>query len=372
MSGPGEEYAELRAFLDTLDPVLTWKTRPETLQATLDTLIKASIFCKEQLVGITIEEAFEIQPKGGKLGLLKKAFSAQNLETAQAAVPKGDSQSEILKALVLSVDKQSTGIEQRCLASLAQALKVQDETVYVSMADKLAGINLAGLHQECLPDGQLVNSVATEAARLVKKGVKVPFVAVDLFKCQPHWSNVHTGQDDGDKGRASKRMPILQWQMAFDRGALASAVCNQWSYASAIAHKNNCLKIAVRAELTSPPRRHWLAVIYDRLARREWQELAFHNSVDFKVNEVSLREDPCILKSAEAEFDRIMAEDKKAPVGKDSSSSNGWKDYGASKTSWNSDRWGSARRASGKGSGKGYGRKDSHDERPSKRSRHHE
>ena len=245
------------------------------------------------------------------MGLLKKAFSAQNLETAQAAVPKGDSQSEILKALVLSVDKQSTGIEQRCLASLAQALKVQDETVYVSMADKLAGINLAGLHQGCLPDGQLVNSVATEAARLVKKGVKVPFVAVDLFKCQPHWCNVHTGQDDGDKGRASKRMPILHWQMAFDRGALASAVCNQWSYASAMAHKNNCLKIAVRAELTSPPRRHWLAVIYDRLARREWQELAFHNSVDFNVNEVSLREDPCILKSAEAEFDRLMAEDKR-------------------------------------------------------------
>ena len=370
MSGPGEEYAELRAFLDTLDPVLTWKTRPETLQATLDTLIKASIFCKEQMNGITIEEAFEVQPKGGKLGLLKKAFSAQNLETAQAALPKGDSQSEMLKALVLSVDKQSTGIEQRCLASLAQALKVQDETVYVSMADKLAGINLAGLHQGCLPDGQLVNSVATEAARLVKKGVKVPFVAVDLFKCQPHWCNVHTGQDDGDKGRASKRMPILQWQMAFDRGALASAVCNQWSYASAMAHKNNCLKIAVRAELTSPPRRHWLAVIYDRLARREWQELAFHNSVDFNVNEVSLREDPCILKSAEAEFDRIMAEDRKAPVGKDSSSSNNWKDYGASNN--NSNNWKSARRASGKGSGKGYGRKDSHDERPSKRGRHQE
>ena len=108
-------------------------------------------------------------------------------------------------------------------------------------------------------------------------------------------------------------MPFLQWQMAFDRGALASAVCNQWSYASAMAHKNNCLKIAVRAELSSPPRRHWLAVIYDRLARREWQELAFHNSVDFNVNEVSLREDPCILKSAEAEYDRLTAEDKRAP-----------------------------------------------------------
>ena len=117
---------------------------------------------------------------------MKEAFAAANWQTAKSAIPTGDCQIKILQALVESVDRQSTGIDQRCLASLAQALKVQDDTVFVSMADKLFGINLTGLHHGCWPDGQFVTSVATEAARLVKQGAKKPVIAVDLFKCQPH------------------------------------------------------------------------------------------------------------------------------------------------------------------------------------------
>ena len=95
-------------------------------------------------------------------------------------------------------------------------------------------------------------------------------------------------------------MSLLQWIVAFDRFALAASTCPEngvngvcvWSYAAALAHKavvlevchlcvfgasfrvRSCLfsKVAARSTTGVVNRRPWLAIVYDRLARKQWHE----------------------------------------------------------------------------------------------------
>ena len=65
----------------------------------------------------------------------------------------------------------------------------------------------------------------------------------------------------GHQQQPQKGFTIMQWQLAFDRYAIAAAACDQLKYTSAMAHKVVCMKVAARADAKG--RSQWLAVIYD-------------------------------------------------------------------------------------------------------------
>ena len=73
------------------------------------------------------------------------------------------------------------------MSALIQALSKQEPKVHIDLVDKLSRRSLAGLPSCCLPDGDLVDDLATQASKLRKKGIKDPFINVDLAKYLPVW-----------------------------------------------------------------------------------------------------------------------------------------------------------------------------------------
>ena len=112
---------------------------------------------------------------------------------------------------------------------------------------------------------------------------------VDLRKFLPSWSDELASPGDseeedesskslqdlanalGAKPKEKRRLNLLQWGLAFDKYALAAAATKQLPYSSAMAHKEVCLQVALRAQLQH--RRHFLAVLYDEVCRKEWTDL---------------------------------------------------------------------------------------------------
>ncbi len=67
-----------------------------------------------------------------------------------------------------------------------------------------------------------------------------------------------------------------------------------------LAHEEICMRIAAEAERDGC--RYWLAVIYDRLVRTKWHNLAYNNVTTFDVNRASLVVDTVVLNTAKSEF----------------------------------------------------------------------
>ena len=95
-----------------------------------------------------------------------------------------------------------------------------------------------------------------------------------------------------DTQAKSKPLDIVRWTAAFECYALAAHACGVrlslnsncarerilslalqvWTYASAKAHLQTCLQIA--ATSAAEGRLHSLAILYDKLCRKEWNEKA--------------------------------------------------------------------------------------------------
>ena len=154
-------------------------------------------------------------------------------------------------------------------------------------------------------------------------------VCVDLTKWLPHWcANSGPGEDEG----AGVKLTMAQWGCAFDRYALGAAACGQLSYTAALAHKDICLQVGERAG--AKMRRPWLAIVYDRIARRIWCERAFENEQGFSVDRACVELSEALLLQAEAEFDRT-AFNKRAQGSGDWNQKPAWKNAGGwAKSSW--------------------------------------
>ena len=107
------------------------------------------------------------------------------------------------------------------------------------------------------------------------------------------------------------RLTMTQWASAFDRMALAFEFTDQWKLHASMAHKDVCLAIAEKAHIGN--RRQWLAIEYDRLARRQWSQAVFSQMPGFNVNVESLSVSATLLMQAEAEYDRLNAQNAKPP-----------------------------------------------------------
>ena len=118
------------------------------------------------------------------------------------------------------------------------------------------------------------------------KAFRIRSFFCELKNFLPCWSGAQPESDASsddeprhkhDKTRTKKssktqNLSLLQWVSAFDRYAIAAAATNQWPLHASMKHKDNCLRIANEA---GPTRKHWLALVYDELCRKEWARRAY-------------------------------------------------------------------------------------------------
>ena len=317
VEGQAAVMSEWQEFLGGLDANVTWTNRAETLTDVCKAFAKSGLCNKSELMGMTVAD-LEENPKGAKRAIMLKAFDAVNLKEISNSLPSAGQETALASTIRQAVD----GVSRQALSNLATAMRLEDKSVRVPMESMLKQTTLAGLGKSCLPQGALVDELATQASKLVKRGVTKPFVAVDLRKYVPHWCAVGSmdsmedaeepssmGKEVGKvmakqlgyQEKPQKGLTIMQWQLACDRFAIAAAACDQLKYTSAMAHKVVCMKVAARADAKG--RSQWLAVIYDRLARKHWAEMAYYNTDGFDVNVASLQVDNGLLDDAMEEFD---------------------------------------------------------------------
>ena len=115
---------------------------------------------------------------------------------------------------------------------------------------------------------------------------------------------------------------MLQWLAAFDKYALAAQACNVWQYSSAMCYKDIVLQISLEA--SAEGRRHYLAIIYDGLARKEWSDRAYQGDTSFDINVASAELQPHLLRRAKNDYDQGNSKGKGKGKG----------------NSWNNSDWG--------------------------------
>ena len=139
-----------------------------------------------------------------------------------------------------------------------------------------------------------------------------------------------------------KPLNNLQWVVAFQQYAIAAAAASQWAYSSSMTHMTICHQVAANAgfqrDVQGAPRRHWLGILYDEIARKSWSNQSLADA-SFDIDVASRAMDQNLLRLAEQRYDEIMLA-KSAKRGKNwhqedykgfqnSSQSSGWK------RSWN-------------------------------------
>ena len=109
-------------------------------------------------------------------------------------------------------------------------------------------------------------------------------------------SSVEVVPNAGPKGKQAKRLDLALWQMAWDRFALAAAMLEMVPYSAAMRHKQVVLEIAVSA--ATDERKPVLAVVYDELVRKEWENKSGLLGDAFAVATAMVSEDDVVLKRA--------------------------------------------------------------------------
>eukprot|EP00973_Karenia_brevis_P091852 12409470-Karenia_brevis.AAC.1 len=127
---------------------------------------------------------------------------------------------------------------------------------------------------------------------------------VKLLECK--------GDSARDKKKTDYKLQLAYWMAAWDSYALAAAVLGQMKFETAIRHKRNCLEIAANAP--AGKRRQLLGVIYDELARKEWEDKSAKLGSRFDINMVAGVVCGDILRRAKDEHDRMFgAGERNAP-----------------------------------------------------------
>ena len=109
-------------------------------------------------------------------------------------------------------------------------------------------------------------------------------------------SSVEVVPNAGTKGKPAKRSDLALWQMAWDRFALAVAMLEMVPYSAAMRHKQVVLEIAVSA--ATDERKPVLAVVYDELVRKEWENKSGLLGDALSVATAMVSEDDVVLKRA--------------------------------------------------------------------------
>ena len=202
----------------------------------------------------------------------------------------------------------------------------KEPTVSVNLLEEVAKISLDGLHQRCWPQTEVVDACASEAAKKKSKKESLkhkecsPFVYQELIKYMPQWCVDARDKDDlqaqeeedenmermgrgfqalaerlGAPKRTKKITDIMKWSIAFDRYAITAAAAKQLPYAAALAHKDICLSIALKAPKEGRGRQ--LGIYYDELVRYVLlfvEHISFISVLCVNAPGVLGRKDPCV------------------------------------------------------------------------------
>ena len=184
----------------------------------------------------------------------------------------------------------------------------------MDLAEGLKRATLTCLQPDLWPRSSAVDQMATEAKKMRDKGVRQPFVYMDVRKFLPEWANDDKDVDDLDEEEqpewekklssalgVSKKpvkatMPVVQWVAAYDAYALAAAATEQWSYAAAYAHKATCLQIARESRARGIA--GTVCVVYDELFRKRLAERTQKNAPNCYPDKDTHLVDEALLKKA--------------------------------------------------------------------------
>ena len=139
------------------------------------------------------------------------------------------------------------------IAPLAKAIRKDDPNQHVDLGYVLKSVGLQDLPRSCWPAGHLVDSLATEVAKLRKKKIADPSIFVDLRKYLPFWCSEQSGGGVHDEGQEDApafeqlALRLLQQSAPAPKStgllfmllwntvrchAVAAAGASQWAYTS--------------------------------------------------------------------------------------------------------------------------------------------
>ncbi len=259
----------------------------------------------------------------------------------------------------------------------------EEPKVHVDLAAEVDKLKLQGLPQPFWPKSSAVDAVATEVARLMKRGIAEPYVYVDIKTFVPAWADlqqtdaVDLSEDECDQSKGfqalaavlqrgmggtpakhRKRLDIVRWQAAFDKLALGCAtVPHQLSYPAAVAHKDICMRVALQAPLKDC--RAALGVVYDEVARKSWAERKAVGEHNLDVCRAAQCLDDALLRQAEAIFDVAKTANSGGGGAKATSKgSGGGNGKGGAVRCYKGGGWGHVASACRKGAAKAKGKGD--------------
>lgn len=219
----------------------------------------------------------------------------------------------------------------------------EDLTKHIDLGAQLKKMDLNGLSRLCWPAGHLVDSLASDAAKLKRKNIAKPFVYVEVSKFLPDWcSGMNTCVEpepetkspaveelarlilkDTAPPKQKKSLNMLQWQVAFDGLAVAAAAAGQWKFVSAMGHKQVCLKVAAGADREKG--RKWsLAILYDQLCRKSWAERAYTGDDSLDVDRECSVLDVSVLQAAKDLYDQNTFSENSQKGGRGSGNGKGF------------------------------------------------
>jgi hypothetical protein len=89
------------------------------------------------------------------------------------------------------------------------SVKKEEPKIHVDLGSKIDTLSMAGLISSAWPSSEAVDHVATEVARLMKRGIAQPFIYVILLHWLPHWAELK-GQVRDDLPQESEQSQGFQ------------------------------------------------------------------------------------------------------------------------------------------------------------------
>ena len=295
-----EDKVAMCKFLSQVDTYTERKHNDPVVVETCETLSRNGLRLPGDLVNIVPREITHVKDAMQR-GFIARAISKSEADFMRSAVPARADRSEGLNTLMNAMRKDS-------------------QHVHIDLDAELKRMGFGDWHHALRPDGEKVDALATQAQKLRNKGIQDPFIFSELKNFLPCWSGAQPESDASsdeepshkyDKARAKRssktqNLSLLQWVSAFDRYAIAAAATNQWPLHASMKHKDNCLRIANEA---GPTRKHWLALVYDELCRKEWARRAYCEP-DFDIAAECARIDTDLRDRAEHVYDNKVREFK--------------------------------------------------------------
>ena len=201
-----------------------------------------------------------------------------------------------------------------------------DANVTVELMAELEALGLGELADECVPNGEATEKLATRADKLSKKSKRCPFVFQSLAPFLPAHARdgkIEMESDNEDDSetlktmqkvmgvrKSSAQLNLLQTMQALLRYVLAGTVTKQFSLSAGLTHFAIIMRVASKA--ASEGKRHHVGVIYDQLARERWANMAFQaGSQQFDINGAMSKYDDQLYQEAVRISDKPVT---KAPV----------------------------------------------------------